>query len=58
MTIVTNQSGATRSVDSIFVRIGPHLATVTLPADAGLDPTTSDRLGRRAAEHLRHAGRD
>lgn len=58
MRIVTNQSGDTRTVDSIFVRIGPNLATITLPADAGLDPTTSDRLARRAAEHLRNAGRD
>ncbi|MFI6582714.1 permease-like cell division protein FtsX [Embleya sp. NPDC050493] len=58
MRIVTNQSGTTRTVDSIFVRIGPNLATITLPADTGLDPTTSDRLARRAAEHLRQAGRD
>ncbi|OPC76785.1 hypothetical protein B4N89_45760 [Embleya scabrispora] len=58
MRIVTTQSGETRTVDSIFVRIGPNLATITLPADAGLDPTDSDRLTRRAAEHLLHAGRD
>lgn len=56
--IVTDQSGTARTVDSIFVRIGPNLATITLPADAGLDPTTSDRLTRRAAEHLRHAVAD
>ncbi|MYS84834.1 permease-like cell division protein FtsX [Embleya scabrispora] len=58
MRIVANQGGGPKSVDSILVRLGPNVATVSVLGEADPDGAALDRLVRRAAEHLRTAGRD
>ncbi|MET7301674.1 permease-like cell division protein FtsX [Embleya sp. NPDC005575] len=58
MRIVVNQGGGPKAVDSILVRMGPNVATVSVLGDVDVDPTALDRLVRRAAEYLHTAVRN